>query len=76
MAIVGASASGKTTIANLLMRFYDVTFGEILLDGVDIKEYDLQSLRQYMSLSMKQPHLLNVSILENVLYGNRAAKNS
>ena len=53
-----------------MMRFYDVDFGEILIDGYNIKDYNLHSLRQYISLVMQEPHLMNVSILENILYGN------
>lgn len=58
------------------MRFYDVNFGKILLDGVDIRKYNLQSLRKYISLVMQEPQLFNISIKENILYGNLNAKNS
>lgn len=76
MALVGESGCGKSTFINLLMRFYDVDFGKILIDGVNIKDYNLHSLRKYVSLVMQEPHLMNVSILENILYGNRQASNS
>ena len=59
-----------------MMRFYDVDFGEVLIDGVNIKEYNLHSLRTYISLVMQEPNLMNVSILENILYGNLKASNS
>jgi len=52
VALVGESGCGKSTFVNLLMRFYDVDFGKILLDGINIKEYNLHSLRQKISLVM------------------------
>lgn len=58
------------------MRFYDVDFGEILIDGVDIKKYNLHSLRKKISLVMQEPNIFNYSILENVLYGNLNATNT
>lgn len=76
VALVGESGCGKSTFVNLLMRFYDVDFGEILIDGKNIKDYNLHSLRQHISLVMQEPHLMNVSILENVLYGKLNARNS
>lgn len=76
VALVGESGCGKSTFVNLMMRFYDVDFGEILIDGRNIKEYNLHSLRRHISLVMQEPHLMNVSILENVLYGNGNARNS
>lgn len=57
------------------MRFYDPDHGQILLDGVDIRDYNLHSLRKFVSLVMQEPHLMNVSILENILYGNLIASN-
>ena len=58
-----------------MMRFYDVDFGEILLDGKNIKEYDLHKLRTAISLVMQEPIIFNYSILENVLYGKIDATN-
>ena len=52
VALVGESGCGKSTIINLLMRFYDPDHGQILLDGVDIREYNLHSLRMFVSLVM------------------------
>jgi len=63
-------------MVNLLMRFYDVDFGAIFIDGVNIKKYNLHSLRKKISLVMQEPSIFNYSILENVLYGNLNAKNS
>lgn len=58
------------------MRFYDVDHGTVLLDGVDIKEYDLHSLREVISMVMQEPIIFNYSIVENILYGKLNAKNS
>lgn len=58
------------------MRFYDPQFGTILLDGVDIKQYNLHSLRKALSLVMQEPSIFNYSIKENILYGNTDARNS
>lgn len=76
VALVGESGCGKSTFVNLLMRFYDVDFGEILLDGTNIKEYNLHSLRQQISLVMQEPIIFNYSILENILYGKLNAYNT
>lgn len=58
------------------MRFYDVDFGEVLLDDVNIKEYNLHDLRKAISLVMQEPIIFNYSILENILYGKHDAHNS
>jgi len=58
------------------MRFYDVDAGEILLDGVNIKDINLHDLRRAISLVMQEPVIFNYSILENVLYGKLDATNS
>lgn len=76
IALVGESGCGKSTMVNLLMRFYDVDFGDIFIDGRNIKEYNLHSLRKKISLVMQEPNIFNYSIMENVLYGNLTAKNS
>lgn len=75
VALVGESGCGKSTVVNLLMRFYDVDHGEVLLDGVNIKEYDLHDLRQVVSLVMQEPIIFNYTILENILYGKPNATN-
>lgn len=69
IAIVGESGQGKSTFINLLMRFYDVDFGHIYIDGIDIKQYNIRELRQRMGLVMQEPTLFNYTIKENVLYG-------
>jgi len=76
IALVGESGCGKSTFVNLLMRFYDVDSGEVLLDGVNIKEYNLHDLRTAISLVMQEPIIFNYSIMENILYGRLDAKNS
>ena len=58
------------------MRFYDPEFGQVLIDGVDVKEYDVTQLRQRLGLVMQEPLLFNYTIKENVLYGNRTASNA
>lgn len=69
VALVGESGCGKSTFVNLLMRFYDIDHGEILLDDFNIKEYNLHELRKAISLVMQEPSIFNSSILENILYG-------
>jgi ABC-type multidrug transport system fused ATPase/permease subunit len=76
VALVGESGCGKSTFVNLMMRFYDPDFGEIFLDGVNIKDYNLHELRKAVSLVMQEPIIFNYSILENILYGKLDAKNS
>jgi ATP-binding cassette subfamily B (MDR/TAP) protein 1 len=68
-AIVGLSGSGKSTIASLITRFYDPQEGEIMLDGRDIKELNVTSLRGHISLVQQEPSLLDRSILENIALG-------
>lgn len=58
------------------MRFYDQTFGEILIDGIDIKKYSIKSLRESMGLVMQEPTLFNYTIRENIIYGNMNASNT
>lgn len=68
VALVGRSGSGKSTIANLLTRFYDIEQGEILLDGVNIQEYKLANLREQCSIVSQQVHLFNDTIANNIAY--------
>lgn len=76
IALVGESGCGKSTFVNLVMRFYDVDLGEVLIDDINIKEYDLHSLRVAISMVMQEPIIFNYSILGNVLYGKSSASNS
>lgn len=64
-AIVGRSGNGKTTIFNLLLRYFDVTSGKVLIDGVDIKDLTEESLRKTISCVRQNPFLFNMSIFEN-----------
>jgi len=76
VALVGESGCGKSTFVSLLMRFYEVDSGEILLDGQNIKDINLHDLRKAVSLVMQEPIIFNYSILENILYGQLDATNS
>lgn len=69
IALVGRSGSGKSTIASLMMRFYDIEQGAILLDGHDIKSYTLHSLRNQVGLVSQNVHLFNDTIANNIAYG-------
>lgn len=72
VALVGRSGSGKTTIASLLPRFYDIESGEILLDGVSIYDYKLNDLREQFSLVSQNVTLFNDTIARNIAYGAQA----
>ena len=67
--LVGLSGSGKSSIIQLIERFYDVSKGEILIDGINIKEYNLYELRKKIGLVSQEPVLFKRSIYENILYG-------
>lgn len=69
LALVGASGAGKSTIADLIPRFYDVTQGKILLDGVDIKEYRLEDLRKLMGIVSQEAILFNDTVFNNIAFG-------
>ena len=69
MAIVGPSGGGKTTLCNLIPRFYDVTEGRILLDGTDIKRYTLKSLRKNIGIVQQEVYLFSGTVYENIAYG-------
>jgi len=68
--IVGATGSGKTTLINLLLRFYDVQRGRITIDGVDIRELDLTDVRGLFSLVLQDVHLFSGTIADNIRLGN------
>jgi len=67
--LVGSSGSGKTTMINLITRFYRVTEGELLIDGVNINDIDLQSLRKQIGVVLQEPFLFHGTIAENIAYG-------
>jgi len=71
VALVGATGSGKTTIVNLLLRFYDVQQGRITIDGVDIRQMDLGALRAMFGLVLQDVHLFSGTIAANVRLGHR-----
>jgi ATP-binding cassette subfamily B protein len=73
IAIIGTPGSGKTTIANLIPRFYDVTDGKILLDNIDIREINLNSLRKNIGLIQQDIFLFATTIRENIAYGKENA---
>lgn len=68
VALVGRSGAGKTTLANLIPRFYDVSSGRVLIDGKDVRHYTLKSLRQSVSLVAQDALLFSASIRDNLLY--------
>ena len=72
VAIVGHTGAGKTTLTSLMMRFYDVTAGAILLDGVDLREHDLTELRKHFAVVLQDPFLFTGTIGENIRFGNDA----
>lgn len=69
VALVGRSGAGKSTIASLIPRFYDVQKGDILLDGINIKDYTLRSLRNQIGFVSQKVHLFNGTIADNIVYG-------
>jgi ABC-type multidrug transport system fused ATPase/permease subunit len=69
IAIVGSSGSGKTTLTNLLLRFYDVDKGKIFINGINIKDISLSSLRKNIGIVSQEPILTSGTIRENILYG-------
>ena len=69
IAFVGSTGAGKTTVTNLLNRFYDIEVGSIRIDGVDIKEYKLSDLRKNIAMVLQDTHLFTGTIMENIRYG-------
>ena len=70
VAIVGHTGAGKTTLTSLMMRFYDVTAGNILVDGVDLRQQDLTTLRQHFAVVLQDPFLFTGTLAENIRLGN------
>jgi subfamily B ATP-binding cassette protein MsbA len=73
VALVGSSGAGKSTLADLIPRFHDATSGELLVDGVNIKEYSLLSLRDQMGIVTQEPILFNDTVAANIALGNPVA---
>lgn len=73
IAIIGLTGSGKTTIANLIPRFYDVTGGSVTIDGADVRDFDLDCLRSQIGIVMQQSLLFSATIEENIAYGKPSA---
>ncbi len=69
VALVGSSGAGKTTLCSLIPRFYEVTFGAVLIDGVDIREYSLKSLRQNIGMVQQDVYLFAGTVMDNIRYG-------
>lgn len=69
IALVGSTGAGKTTITNLITRFYNINEGKITIDGVDIKDISLESLRENIAMVLQDTHLFTGTIMENIRYG-------
>lgn len=72
-ALVGTSGSGKSTVISLIQRFYDPQAGEVLIDGVNLKEFQLKWIREKIGLVSQEPVLLSSSIRDNIAYGKTDA---
>ncbi len=73
VALLGATGSGKTTLVNLIPRFYDPTAGRVLIDGVDVREVTLESLRRQIGVVLQDTFLFSTTIRENIAYGRPSA---
>jgi subfamily B ATP-binding cassette protein MsbA len=73
VALVGSSGAGKSTLADLIPRFHDVSSGELLIDGINIREYSLKSVRDQISIVTQEPILFNDTIEKNILLGKQDA---
>ena len=73
VAVMGATGCGKTTLVNLIPRFYDVTEGAVLVDGVDVRQYDQKALRDKIAISLQKSELFSISVRENIAWGSREA---
>ncbi len=71
--LCGPSGAGKSTFVNLLCRFFDVTDGQILIDGIDIRDYDVKWLRRQIGMVLQEPYLFHGTIADNIRYGNPEA---
>jgi ATP-binding cassette subfamily B protein len=71
IAIMGSTGSGKTTLINLIPRFYDVTEGSVRIDGVDVRDYKVSALRRKIAIALQKSELFSTSIKENIAWGRR-----
>ena len=71
--ILGATGCGKSSLVNHIPRFYDVTKGEVLIDDVNVKDYDLQVLRDKVSIALQKPEIFSTTIAENIAWGDSSA---
>ncbi len=69
VALIGPTGSGKSTITNLIPRFYDPTAGHVYIDGIDVRQMKLRNLRQHIGIVLQSPFLFNATIAENIAYG-------
>jgi ATP-binding cassette subfamily B protein len=74
VAILGATGSGKSSIINLIPRFYDVSSGRILIDGVDVRDYKIKSVREQVGIVRQDPFIFSTSFRENIAYGVENAR--
>lgn len=70
IALIGPTGSGKTSLVNLIPRFYDVSQGQVLVDGIDVRQVDLTSLRRQIGIVLQTSLLFSISVRENIAYGN------
>lgn len=75
VAILGATGSGKTSLVNLIPRFYDATSGRVLIDGVDVRDYDPETLRSLVAIALQESVLFSGSVRDNIRYGRPEATN-
>lgn len=73
IAIMGATGCGKTSLVNLIPRFYDVTEGQVIVDGVDVRNYDQHALRGKVAIALQNAELFSISIAENIAWGDLAS---
>ena len=73
MALLGATGSGKSTLVNLIPRFYDVTGGQIQIDGVDVRDWETQALRSFIGMVLQQTTLFSGTIRQNIAFGRPEA---
>src|SRR5499425_2114500 len=76
LAIVGPTGAGKTTLVNLVARFYDVISGAVLIDGVDVRRFSQENLRRQIAIVLQEPFLFSGTVRDNLRYGNPTASDT